>query len=85
MFVLADCFSRLPIMQRPTAVGDSNNNNKRKRMGTPIDFHTIKVPKDETLIDDERFFSLQELYVRDNRINSSKVSRVRQLAHRLKN
>ena len=58
-------------MQRPTAVGDSNDNNKRKRMGTPIDFHTIKVPKDETLIDDERFFNLQELYVRDNRINSS--------------
>ena len=70
--ILAHCFLWLPIMERPVAVGDSNNNNnKRKRMGTSIDFHTIKVPNDETLIDDKRFFNLQELYVKDNRINNS--------------
>ena len=69
--VLADCFSRLPIM-RSIAVEDSNNNNnKRKRIGTPMDFHTIKVPKDDTMIDDEAFFTLEELFVKDERINNN--------------
>ena len=35
------------------AVGNDINNNKQKYNGTPIDFHTIKVPKDDTMIDDE--------------------------------
>ena len=50
-------------------MGDSTN--KRKQTITPINFHTIKVPKDNTLIDDERFFNLQELYVIDERVNMS--------------
>ena len=68
--VLADCFLRLSIMEHSVAVEDNiMNNNKRKRVGTPINFHTIKVPKDDTLIDDERFFNAEETYVKDNRIN----------------
>ena len=68
--VLADCFSRLPIFERSVPLEDNNNTRKRKRVGTPIDFHTIKVPKDDTMIDDERFFNLNEVYVRDERINN---------------
>jgi len=60
--VLADCFSRLPIMNSPNAVGNNykNINNNSKRTGTPIDFNTIEVPKDEFIIDDEAFISIDE-------------------------
>ena len=60
--VLADAFSRLPIMEQSIAVGDSN----KQRKGTPINFHTIKVPRDDTLIDDKRFFTVKEMYVKDD-------------------
>ena len=49
--VLANCFTQLPIFERSVPVGDNTDNNKRKRTGNPINFHTIKVPKDDTLID----------------------------------
>ena len=55
-------------MDRSVTVGDSNINNKNKRTGTPIDFHTIKVPKDDTLIDDERLFCMVEIFVKDERL-----------------
>ena len=71
--VLADAFSRLPIMDRSATVGDSNINNKNKQTGTPIDFHTIKVPKDDTLIDDERFFNMVEMFVKDERLHKEEL------------
>ena len=43
--VLADAFLQLPIMDWSVAVGDSNVNNKNRRTGTPINFHTMKVPR----------------------------------------
>ena len=67
--VLADAFSRLPIMDRPVAVGDNNN----RRKGTPIIFHTIKVPRNDTLIDDERFFTVEEMYVKNERLHHDKL------------
>ena len=68
--VLADCFSRLPIMRSiPVENNPNNSKNKRTRIGTPMDFHTIKVPKDDTMINDESFFTLDELFVNDERIN----------------
>ena len=36
--VLADCFSRLPIMRSIPVEDSNNNNNKRKRIRTPMDF-----------------------------------------------
>ena len=70
---LADCFSRLSIIEKSVPMGDSINdiNNKCKRNRTHIDFPTIKVPKDYTMIDDKWFFNLEELYVRDEQINNS--------------
>ena len=65
--VLADAFSRLPIMDKSVAVGD--NNNRNRRIGTPVNFHTIKVPRDDTLIDDDRFFNVEEMYVIDERLH----------------
>ena len=59
--VLTDTFSRLPIMDQSVAVGDNNN----QRKGTPMNFHTIKVPCDDNLIDDKRFFNVEEIYVKD--------------------
>jgi hypothetical protein len=49
-------------MNRPTAVGNNykNINNRNKRKGTPIDFHTIEVPNDELIIDDEAFTTIDE-------------------------
>ena len=38
---------------------------------TPINVHTIKVPKDNKLIDEERFFNVEELHVIDKRENMS--------------
>merc|ERR1712025_1222864 len=59
--VLADCFSRLPLMQKPT-VGDKELQGK----GKLIDFDKIILPKDEeeilegeTFTNDNRFY--QEL------------------------
>lgn len=69
--LLADCYSQLPIMDNPVVGGDSNNNKKRKRNVTPIDFHTIKVLKDDTLIDNEHFFNLEVMCVKNDRINIS--------------
>ena len=67
--VLADAFSQLPIMERSIAVG---NNNKRRK-GTPINFHSIKVPRDDTLIDDERFFTVEEMYVKDDQLHQDEL------------
>ena len=52
-------------MDWSVAVGDNNN----QRKGTPINFHTIKVPHDNTLIDNERFFTVEEMYVKDERLH----------------
>ena len=67
--VLADAFSWLPIMDWSFAVGDNNN----RRKGTPINFHTIKVPHDDTLIDDERFFTVEEMYVKDEQLHQDEL------------
>ena len=67
--VLANCFSQLPIMRSIPVRNSNNNNNKRKQIGTPVKFHTIKVPKGDTMIDDKSYFTLEELYVKDDRIN----------------
>ena len=63
--ILADAFLQIPITDRSIAVGDNNN----RRKGTPINFHTIKVPRDDTLIDDESFFNVEEMYVKDERLH----------------
>ena len=68
--VLADDFLQLPIMDWSVAVGD-NNNNKRK--GTPVNFHTIKVPQDDTLIDDEQFFNVEEMFVKDKWLHKDEL------------
>ena len=68
--VLADAFLRLPIMDRSVAVGDNNN----QRKGTqPINFHTIKVPRDDTLIDDEHFFTVEEMYVKEKCLHKDEL------------
>ena len=67
--VLADAFSRLPIMDQSVAVGDNNN----WRKGTPINFHTIKVPRDNKLSNDERFFTIKEMYVKDKRLHKDEL------------
>ena len=56
--VLADCFSRLPRMDRPVAV--EMNRKDGSRRGNPIGFHTIEVPQDKTIIDDEAFVAVDE-------------------------
>ena len=49
--VLADCFLRLPLMKKPS-VGDKELQGK----GKPIDFNSIKLPKDdEEILDGETF------------------------------
>ena len=56
-------------MEYSVAVEDrDNNNNECKCTDTPIDLYTIKVLKDNALIDDERFFKLKDMYVKDDRI-----------------
>merc|ERR1712214_256032 len=50
--VLADCFLRLPCMEKPT-VGDRELQGKGRR----LDFHKIAAPKDkEEVLDGELFF-----------------------------
>ena len=71
--VLADAFSRLPMVDCSVAVGGGNINNKNKRTGTPIDFHTIKVSKDDTLIDDKRFFNMTETFVKDKQLHKERL------------
>ena len=52
--VLADCFSRLPLMEKPTA-GDKELQGTG---GTLINFKKIELPKDsEEILDGETFFS----------------------------
>lgn len=58
-------------MEQSAAGGDNINDNKCNHKDTLINFHTIKVPKDDTIIEDETFFNVQELSVKDNRINNS--------------
>ena len=53
------------------ALGDNTNNNRRRCIETWINFYTINVPKDDTMIDNERSLNFQEFYVRDGRINNS--------------
>lgn len=48
-------------MKQSVAVRDSNN-NKHKCTSVPIDFHVIKALKDDTLIGDECFFNMEEMY-----------------------
>ena len=67
--VFADAFLRLPFMDKSVAFGDNNN----QRKGTPINFHTIKVIHDDTLIDDERFFTVEEMYVKDERLHQDEL------------
>ena len=68
--VLVNCFS-LPIMDQSVTVGvgNGNMNNKNNQTGTPVNFHTIKVSRDGTFIDDESFFNVEEMYKKDNRIH----------------
>ena len=52
--VLVDCFSRLPLMEKPTA-GDKE---RQGTGGTLIDFKKIELPKDsEEILDGKTFFS----------------------------
>ena len=67
--VLADAFLRLPVMDQSVAVRDNNN----QRKGTLINFHTIKVPRDNTLIDDECFFTVEEMYIKDKRLHKDEL------------
>ena len=62
---------QLLIIEQSVVVGNSNINNKRKRTVKPLDFHTIKVPKDNTIIDDEALFTLEEICVKDARIDNN--------------
>ena len=54
--IFAIFFSQFLIMDQLVAMGNHIMNNKNKGTRTPVNFHTIKVPRDDTLIDDERFF-----------------------------
>lgn len=58
-------------MQQVQSVIMENNNNNSKCNGTPIDFHTVKVPKKNTTIDNKTFFNMGVLFIKDNRINNS--------------
>ena len=69
--ILAVCFSQLPIMDQLVAVWDDNMNDKNKRTGPPFNFRTIKVSRDDILIDDERVFNMEAIYVKDKRINKN--------------
>ena len=62
--VLADCFSRLPRMEKPS-VGDKELQQK----GRLIDFNNIAVPKDdEDILDNESFF-LADLEIQECLLN----------------
>ena len=41
----------------------------KKVLVKQIDFYTIRVPKDDTLIDDECFFNVEEMFVKDKRLH----------------
>ena len=62
-YVLGDyLFCYFLFIERSVQSGDDTNTNDNKRiskqLGTLIDFHTIKVTKDDEMIDDKRFFNL---------------------------
>ena len=71
--VLADAFLGLPIMDQSVAVGDDNINDKTKRTETKVNFLTIKVPRDNTLIDDEQFFNVEEKFVKDEQLHKNEL------------
>ena len=54
--MLADCFPRLPRME-PPSVGGKEQQGK----GKPIDFHAIKMERDDIIIDDEAFCNVDQL------------------------
>ena len=62
--VLADCFSRLPRMEKPS-VGDSELQDK----GTLIDFEGIEVPKDDQEIDGESFVCVPDTAISECLLN----------------
>ena len=57
--VLADCFSRLPILRPITGEkGNARIIKKRERSGKFVDFHALHVPQNEEMIlEDEVFFN----------------------------
>ena len=54
--ILADCFSRLPRMDKPTeGKGSVTIAKKMERNGVLIDFANIKLPKDDNVFEDELY------------------------------
>ena len=52
--VLVDCFSRLPLMEKPTA----EDKERQGKGGTLIDFKNLDLPKDsEEILDGKTFFT----------------------------